>query len=283
MFIRLGFIFALVCLPTIAFAQGITTHKITDSIYMLEGRGGNIGVSVGDDGILIIDTQFADMAAPILDAIKEIQEGEIDFTVNTHFHLDHTGGNQALAQEASVIGHTNVRVRMMGDKSIEDKEFRNSLPVITYDDKATIHFNGEDIELQHYATGHTDSDTVVYFPKANVMHLGDHFFVDRFPFIDEPGGGNVSQYMENVRTLIANAPKDVTIIPGHGPLADVDDLKRFLKLLEDSVAHIRKGMDEGKDRRALQNEGLPSKWDEAGTGFVNTKRWIGIVYDSFAK
>lgn len=283
MFKNLGLMFTLLSIPCIATAQGITTHKITDSIYMLEGRGGNIGVSVGVDGILIIDTQFANMADPILDAIKEIQQGEIDFIINTHFHGDHTGGNQALGQEASVIGHTNVRVRMQGRKDLEDATFRNSLPVLTYDDKATVHFNGEDIELQHYAMGHTDSDTVVYFPKANVLHLGDHFFVDRFPFIDEPSGGNVTNYLNNVRTLIDNMPKDATIIPGHGPIADIDDLKSFLSLLEESIAYIKKGMDAGKDRRTLQNEDLPEKWAEAGTGFINTKRWIGIVHDSLSK
>jgi len=128
-------------------AQGITTHKITDSIYMLEGSGGNVGLSVGEDGILVIDSQYPNMAEPILDAIKKIQKGKITFLVNTHFHGDHTGGNKALAQDTPVIGHMNVRARMARGKDLSDVEFRNSLPVITYDDAATIHFNGEDIQL----------------------------------------------------------------------------------------------------------------------------------------
>lgn len=278
---RLALTLAITALTFGAHAQGVTTHKITDSIYMLEGRGGNIGVSVGDDGILIIDTQFDNMAQPILDAIDDIQEGGIDFIVNTHFHGDHTGGNQALGQEAVVVAHKNVRVRMIGRRDLDEAEFRNSLPFVTYEDKAEIHYNGEDIELKHYPAGHTDTDTVVHFPKANVIHMGDHFFVDRFPFIDEPNGGNVKSYMNNVRSIIESAPDDVTIIPGHGPLATKDDLKRFLKLVEDSTAYIQKQIDAGKDKKAIQEEGLPSEWDEAGTGFINTNRWIHIVYESF--
>ena len=154
---------------------------------------------------------------------------------------------------------------------------------MTYEDKAEIHYNGEDIELRHYAAGHTDTDTMVYFPKANVLHMGDHFFVDRFPFIDEPNGGNVSSYMKNVQSIIDNTPDDVTIIPGHGPLATKDDLKRFLKLVKESTDYIQEQIDAGKDKKAIQEAGLPSKWDEAGTGFINTTRWIHIVYDSFTR
>lgn len=277
------FAVAIFATATTTWAQGITTHKITDSIYMLEGRGGNIGLSVGQDGILIIDTQFANMAGPIRYAIAKIQKGDIDFIINTHFHGDHTGGNQALAQDTPVIGHTNVRTRMARGKDLSKDKIRNSLPFITYADSATVHFNGEDIQLKHYPTGHTDSDTVLYFPKANIMHMGDHFFVDRFPFIDLGGGGDVQQYMKNIQSIIDTAPRDVTIIPGHGPLADVAGLKKFLKLLKETRAIIQKGIDAGKDKKTLQAEGLPAKYKEAGTGFTSTKLWIGIVYDSLTR
>lgn len=266
-----------------AHSQDVTTHKITDSIYMLEGRGGNIGLSVGDDGILIIDSQYDNMAAPILDAIKKVQVGKIDFLINTHFHGDHTGGNQALAQDTPVIGHTNVRARLARGKRMEEVEFRNSLPVITYDDSAAVHFNGEDIQLKHYPTGHTDSDTIVYFPAANILHMGDHFFVERFPFIDLNGGGDVAQYIKNVESVIASAPADVTIIPGHGPISTMDDLKAFVKVIKDTVGIIQKGIDAGKDKDALTKEGLPSEYDVAGSGFITTKQWINIVYDSLTR
>lgn len=272
---------SLISIPTLA--QTITTHKITDSIYMLEGNGGNIGLFVGEDGILVVDSQYANMAKPILDAIQKVQKGDIRFLINTHFHGDHTGGNKALAQDAAVIGHDNVRTRMARGKDLSDTEFRNSLPTITYADAATVHFNGEDIELKHYPTGHTDSDTVLYFPKANVIHMGDHFFVDRFPFIDLAGGGDVAQYIKNVTSIIDTLPKDVTIIPGHGPIADVDDLKTFLKLLKDTTGVVQKGIDAGKDKKTLQQEGLPAKYKGAGAGFVNEKRWISIIYDSFTR
>jgi glyoxylase-like metal-dependent hydrolase (beta-lactamase superfamily II) len=278
-FLLLGLVVA----TTTCSAQKITTIKITDSIYMLEGSGGNVGVSVGTDGILVIDSQFPNMATAILEAIERIQKGPITFLVNTHFHGDHTGGNEALAQKAPVIGHTNVRSRMAEGKDLGKKSFRNSLPVITYDDSATVHFNGEDIQLKHYPTGHTDSDSVIYFPNANVMHMGDHFFVGRFPFIDLAGGGDVAQYIRNVESILEKAPVDVTIIPGHGPLADLSDLKAFLGILKESTAQIQEGIDAGKSVEAIQKEGLPDKFKPAEWGFVNTERWIAIVHESLTR
>jgi glyoxylase-like metal-dependent hydrolase (beta-lactamase superfamily II) len=146
-----------------------------------------------------------------------------------------------------------------------------------------VHFNGEDIQLKHYPTGHTDSDSVIYFPNANVMHMGDHFFVGRFPFIDLAGGGDVAQYIRNVESILEKAPVDVTIIPGHGPLADLSDLKAFLGILKESTAQIQEGIDAGKSVEAIQKEGLPDKFKPAEWGFVNTERWIAIVHESLTR
>jgi len=261
----------------------IEVTPVAGNVYMLEGRGGNIGVSVGDDGVLVIDTQFDNMAGPIRDAIEKLSKGDIEFIINTHFHGDHTGGNKALGQDTPIIAHENTRTRLLGKRDTSDEAFRNSLPWITFDDDLSLHFNGEEIEIVHFPTGHTDTDCVLFFSKSNVVHMGDHFFNGRFPFIDLAGGGDVASYIDNVQTIIDRLPTDVKIIPGHGPLATLDDLKAFKAMLDETVGIIRDGIGVGKDEDKLQAEGLPDKYAEAGTGFVNTKRWIAIVFESLTR
>jgi len=274
---------AIICVGAPVFAQGITTHKVAGNIYMLEGRGGNIGLSVGEDGVLVIDTQFDNMADAIRDAIKELSKGDIEFIVNTHFHGDHTGGNKALGQDTPIIAHKNARKRLLGKRDTSDEAFRNSLPWITFDDDLSLHFNGEEIKIVHFPTGHTDTDCILFFTESNVVHMGDHFFNGFFPFIDLAGGGDVASYLNNVQTIIDQLPPDVKIIPGHGPLATLDDLKAFKAMLDETVGIIRDGIGVGKDEDKLQAEGLPDKYAEAGTGFVNTKRWIAIVFESLTR
>ncbi len=276
-------ILAITCAATPAFAQGITTHKVSGNIYMLEGRGGNIGVSAGEDGVLVIDTQYANMAGPIRDAIKKLSKSDIEFIVNTHFHGDHTGGNQALGQETPIIAHEKARTRLLGTGDASDQAFRNSLPWVTFDDDLSLHFNGEEIKIVHFPTGHTDTDCILFFTGSNVVHMGDHFFKGRFPFIDLAGGGDVASYMNNVQTVIDQLPRDVKIIPGHGALSTLDDLKAFKAMLDETVGIIRDGIGVGKDVAKLQAEGLPDKYAEAGTGFINTNRWISIVYESLTR
>lgn len=274
---------ALICAAVPVFGQGITTHKVAGNVYMLEGRGGNIGVSVGEDGVLVIDTQFDNMAGPIRDAIKELSSGEIRIIVNTHFHGDHTGGNKALGQEAPIIAHVNTRKRLLATGDESDQAFRNSLPWVTFDDDLSLHFNGEEIKIVHFPTGHTDTDCVLFFTESNVVHMGDHFFNGRFPFVDLASGGDVASYINNVQTIIDQLPSDVKIIPGHGALATLDDLKAFKEMIDETVAIIRKGIEAGKDEKQVQEAGLPDKYSDAGTGFINANRWISIVYQSYTR
>ncbi len=274
---------AIICVGAPVFAQGITTHKVAGNIYMLEGRGGNIGVSVGEDGILVVDTQYANMADAIRDAIKGLSKGDIEFIVNTHFHGDHTGGNKALGQDTPIVAHENARKRLLGKRDTSDEAFRNSLPWITFDDDLSLHFNGEEIKIVHFPTGHTDTDCILFFTESNVVHMGDHFFNGFFPFIDLAGGGDVASYINNVQTVIDQLPPDVKIIPGHGALATLDDLKAFKTMIDETVGIIRDGIGVGKDEAKLQAEGLPDKYAEAGAGFINTKRWISIVYESLTR
>lgn len=282
-----AFIFATLALPALAqdAPPAITTHPVAGNIYMLEGRGGNIGVSAGEDGILIVDTQFDNMAAPITDALNALNKGSLKFIVNTHFHGDHTGGNKALGQAVPVVAHANVRTRMAGDRDLSDAAFRNSLPSVTYDQQASIHMNGEEIRLVHLQPGHTDTDTLVHFTRSNVFHTGDQFTNGMYPFIDLAGGGDVEGYLKNVAHMVSVIPDNAKIIPGHGPLATKQDLITFQEVLTETVDIIRKGIAAGKDQETLQKEGLPEKYAAFGgapNAFVGERRWISIVFQSLS-
>ena len=180
-FIYLSIATVMVVISILAWAQRdfsdveIKTIHAAGNIYMLEGRGGNIGVSVGSDGILMVDDQFEPLADKIEAALKKLSDGQLKFVLNTHFHGDHTGGNEVFGPTAPIIAHTNVRERLKVKLSPE------GLPIITFDTSLSIHFNGEEIRVIHFPKGHTDGDSVIFFTGANVVHMGDHFFSGRFP------------------------------------------------------------------------------------------------------
>lgn len=251
------------------------TH-VRGNVYMLTGSGGNIGVSVGPDGILIVDDQFAPLADKIRAALAEIGGGQLKFILNTHFHGDHTGGNKEFGPEATIIAHTNVRKRL----TTAPKE---AWPVITFDHSVSIHFNDEEIWALHLPQGHTDGDSVILFKESNVLHMGDDFFSGRFPFVDLRSGGTVDGLIKNIGHIIERLPEDVKIIPGHGPLSDAGALKTYHTMLVETVAIIREKMKAGKSLEDIQTEGLPEKFAEWGGGFISAKRWIGTVYQSYSK
>ncbi len=280
----------LVCAP--AAAQGfddvqITSTHVAGSVHMLEGRGGNIGASVGEDGILIVDDQFEPLAEKIRQALREIDSGGLEFILNTHWHGDHTGSNQVFGSEGTIIAHTNVRKRLSSEQSL----FGNTVPasppeawpVITFDESLSIHFNGEEIRAIHLPRGHTDGDSIILFTGSNVLHMGDHFFRDRFPFVDLQAGGNVLGYLDNVAKAIEMAPEGVKVIPGHGPLSTVEDLENFHRVLTETVEIVRGRMQDGKNLGEIRAEGLPAKYAQWGTGFINTGQWLEIVYRSLIR
>src|ERR1041385_2028919 len=202
----------------------IKTTPVAGNIYMLEGNGGNIGVSVGPDGILIVDDQYAPLSEKIEAAVRKLNPGRLKFVLNTHHHGDHTGGNAAFgAKDATIIAQSNVRKRLAADANSK----KESLPVITFDQSASVHFNGEEIKLLHHGPGPPDGDSVIYFTGANVIHMGDLFFNGGFPFIDLSSGGSVDGYVASVAAVLEKAPADAKIIPGHGKLGTVDDLRTF--------------------------------------------------------
>lgn len=261
------------------------TH-VAGNIHMLEGSGGNIGVSVGADGILIVDDQFAPLADKIRAALRKLGEGKLKYVLNTHWHGDHTGGNKEFGPEAPIIAHDNVRKRLAGELKAEGRETppspKEALPVITFDQSLSVHFNGEEIRVLHYPHGHTDGDSVIFFTRSNVVHMGDDFFNGMFPFIDLASGGDVEGYARNVESVIAKIPAEAKIIPGHGPLASVADLKNFHRMLVETTGIVRERMKAGKSLDQIKAEGLPEKWNSWGTGFIKTPAWIQTLYQGLS-
>lgn len=257
------------------------TTKVAGNVYMLEGAGGNIGVSAGPDGILIVDDQFAPLADKIREALKGIGNHKLRFILNTHWHGDHTGSNAVFGPEATIIAQTNVRRRLesggvvVGNKV--DPVTKEALPVITFDESLSIFMNGEEIKAVHVPSGHTDGDSVIYFSGANVVHMGDQFFNGKFPFIDLDSGGSIDGYIRNVATVLTKLPADAKIIPGHGPLATVEDLKSFHRMLVETTGYVQKKMHEGKTVEQIKADGLPAEWKSWGTGFINEGDWIGLI------
>jgi cyclase len=258
----------------------IKVTPVEKNVYLLEGSGGNIGVSVGADGILIVDDQFAPLAEKIEAAVQKLNPGKFKFVLNTHFHGDHTGGNAHFGgRDATIIAQANVRKRLGNDANTR----KEALPVITFDHSASVHFNGEEIKLLHHGPGHTDGDSIIYFTGANVVHMGDQFFNGGFPYIDLNSGGSVEGYRKTVGEVLEKIPANAKIIPGHGKLATVEDLKTFHTMLTETTALVKKGISDGKSLAEIKTAGLPEKWNSYGTGFINTERWIETIYNDSTK
>jgi glyoxylase-like metal-dependent hydrolase (beta-lactamase superfamily II) len=255
----------------------IKVTKVGGPVYMLEGSGGNIAFSAGPDGVFLVDTQFKELAPRIKEAIGKISDKPIRYVIDTHWHGDHVGGNQALGEGATLLADANVRKRMQAGAGRTPPAPEKALPQ-PIADKMVIHFNGEDIRLIHMAPGHTDGDTVVFFTKSKVIHMGDDMFAGRFPFIDLDSGGNVRGYIAALDEVIKMAPKDAKIIPGHGPLSTVDDLRAYSATLKDCVAIIEKGMKDGKTAEQLKQEKVLAKYEPMGAGFISQDRFIDTLY-----
>ncbi len=257
---------------------------VAGSVHMLLGRGGNIGVSAGPDGLLIVDDQFAPLAPKIKKALAEIADGPLKFVLNTHWHGDHTGGNAIFGRTGTILAQENVRKRLSTRQEtsfgVTEASPPAALPVITFPDRVTLHFNGEEIRVIHLPAGHTDGDSVVWFVGSNVVHMGDDFFKDSFPFVDLASGGSVEGLERNVRKVIAELPADVKIIPGHGSLGTLDDLKNFHAMLAETLRIVGRKKQKGETLEAIQAEGLPAKWDSWGRGFIKTDRWIETIFQS---
>src|SRR5260221_3580033 len=224
----------------------IKVTKVAGTVYMLEGAGGNIGVSAGEDGIAIVDDQFAPLANKIKAALKGIADKPVKFVLNTHFHGDHTGGNAEFGGDGTIIAHENVRKRLKEGGSVAGNEVkpaaRIALPVVTFEQGATVHFNGEDIRAVHFPHGHTDGDSVIFFKEANVIHMGDDFVTYGFPFVDVASGGSVSGMISACGKVLAMAGPDVKITSRHRPLSAPPDLRKFIDMLKSTRGLVAEGL-----------------------------------------
>jgi cyclase len=261
----------------------IQVIKVTDSVYMLQGAGGNIGVSVGEDGVLVIDDQFLPLAPKIRAAIKSISDKPIRFLVNTHYHGDHTGGNVDFGKDSTIIAQDNVRKRLMSGQTSgpgkSDPAPKGALPIITFDHALTVHLNGEDIKALHFANGHTDGDSIIFFPKANVVHMGDDFVTYGLPFVDAAGGGSLMGMVENVEKSMAMLPDDVKIIPGHGNLCTKADVKKFMDMLRDCISLVSAAKKKGMSLDQMKKGNVLAKYEELGKGFVKTNDFIELIFN----
>jgi cyclase len=264
----------------------IEATGVAGNVYVLEGAGGNIGVSVGGDGILIVDDQFAPLAPKIRAALGELGEGGLAFVLNTHWHGDHVGGNEVFGKEAPIIAHANVRRRLATRQELRGRVYEarppQALPVVTFQESLSVHFNGEEIRAVHFPHGHTDGDVVVFFTESNVVHMGDDLFEGAFPFVDLESGGSVEGLVENVGRVLGRLPADAMVIPGHGEVTDRSGLAAFHEMLEGTVAVVRGRMEEGRSLEEIQAEGLPG-WEEWSSDFIDTDTWIETVFHSLGE
>ena len=267
----------------------IKVVPVAGQVSILMGSGGNIGVSAGDDGLLMIDDQYEPMSDKIRAALAGLSKGKLKFIVNTHWHGDHTGGNKVFGPEAPIIAQSNVLKRMSTEQTIKffnttvPASPKEALPVITFDQSVSIHFNGEEIKVVHFPRGHTDGDSIIVFTKSNVVHMGDDFFNGMFPFVDIGSGGTVQGMADAVAKVLAMVPADAKIIPGHGNLGTVADLKAFHTMLVETSAIVKKGIQAKKSLGAIQAEGLGEKWKPWGAGMLDTKSWIAMVHESLTQ
>ncbi len=269
----------------------IATTPLTDGLFMLEGAGGNMGVLVGDDGMLVIDDQYAPLAGRIKDALTALSDQPVRYLLNTHWHFDHTGGNEAFGERGTVIvAHDNVRKRMGRDEFMKllkrdvPAAPKIAMPAITFSRSMTFHFAGQTIAVIHAPRAHTDGDAFVHFPDANVIHAGDIFWNGTYPFIDTGSGGGLEGTINATKRILALANDDTKIIPGHGPLGSKKDLQAYLDMLETTRTRLISFLDQqiGVNQVAFKRplKDLDEKW---GGGFIDSERFVRILYSDLAQ
>lgn len=263
--------------------------KVAGNVYMLQGAGGNIGVSVGDDGIVIVDDEYAPLADKIQAALKGITDKPVRFVINTHYHGDHTGGNEYFQKQAPIIAQDNVRKRLeaggaAGNGGSVHHEAKASphdaLPIITFDHDVTVHLNGEDIRALHFPAGHTDGDSIIFFPHSNVVHMGDDFVTYGFPFIDVESGGSINGMIDAVAKVISDLPPDVKVIPGHGVVSTLDDMRAYLEMLIQTRDVVQSALKEGKTLDQMKQAKLLDPWKKYAGQFINEDTFLETLYNS---
>lgn len=267
----------------------ITPVQVTENIFMLKGKGGNIGVLTGAEGTIMIDDQFADMAPKITTALEALGAGPVKYLINTHWHGDHTGGNEVFAEKgATIIAHDNVYKRLSMDQirpfgRTTEASPEGAWPKLTFDSNMTIHANDEETHLLHNHNAHTDGDAFVYFSKANVLHMGDTFFAGRFPFIDMDMGGTPDGLISAVEAAMLLCDADTKIIPGHGELSNKDDLRVYLQMLKIMRDRVKQALENGTAEDALDIVELTKGYETWGTGFISGEKIVKVLYRAYSE
>jgi len=288
-------LFLLLLCTTIVFSQtdsgektNIKVINANDDVYMLQGKGGNIGLSFGKESILMIDDQYAEFSEDILKAIRKISDKPIKMLVNTHFHGDHTGGNMAFNKEGAIIfSHKKARERLAGIVNSDQKKIDESaLPMVTFTDNLQFHHNNETIQAFHIENAHTDGDVAIYFPKSNVIHTGDVFFNGKYPYIDTENGGSIDGYIRGLKRIKMMVNEDTKVIPGHGDMGTVDDLTFTINMLTDIYKQVRFHYAKEKSlQEILAMKDITSEYDVKGygEGFISTDKILTTMYNEVKK
>jgi len=264
------------------------TFQLSDTIYMIRGQGGNVGISDGADGLFIIDDQVRPVTKELLQAIRKISGKPIKIVVNTHYHEDHVGGNEAIGQAgAMIIAQDNVRKRMTTEQvsifinATTPPYARDALPLVTFNDRMSLHMNGETVTAYHVPNGHTDGDSIIHFPVSNVIHMGDMFFNGLYPYVDLDAGGSIQGIIAAADLALSLADDSTRIIPGHGPLGVTEDLRNYRDYLVAAVANVQALVDEGMTLEQAVAEQPTKAWDEElGKIWITPPQFVTFIYNS---
>jgi cyclase len=268
----------------------ITTQRLRPGLAVLTGGGGNIAVWNGADGIVVVDDNLAPLAPKVLEAIARIAEGPVRFVINTHWHPDHTGGNEALGKAGGIIiAHDKIRTRMTEEQFVEIANMRvpaaplAALPVVTFDDSVTLYLNGDRLDVVHVIDAHTDGDAVLWWQAANVVHTGDVYVSHAYPLVDEGSGGTLAGLVTAVEAVLARANDATVIIPGHGPVSNRRELAEYRDMLVTVGRRIREAVEQGRGLDEVIASRPTAEYDARyGQGFMNPAMFVGVLYRDLA-
>jgi len=275
---------------TVPSSKAYNSEQLTENIFMLKGKGGNIVLFKGDQGLLLIDDDYKKLSKELKQEIKHFAKLDtLQYLINTHWHGDHTGGNFELGSFTKIVSHINVRKRLQTTQEVKlfnmvSKPYpAKALPSITFNDTLNIYFNGEEISIIHYAYGHTDGDSVIQFKNSNVIHMGDLYFSNMFPFVDVGTGGDVLQLARNIKLVMNKINENTIIVPGHGKISSKKELNEYYLMLVGTYNEVHHLISNGISLEDIKKQGLSSKWEKWNVGFIKENVWISIIHDSILK
>jgi glyoxylase-like metal-dependent hydrolase (beta-lactamase superfamily II) len=261
-------------MPTTELAPGVYRIFVNNAVAVV--------ASVGENGVLLIDAGYERTANDLYNQVKTLSDEPLRYIVNTHIHGDHTGGNLVLGINADIIAHKNVKEYLSNEQGQGERKTaafpEYARPNITFNDRLNLDFNGETLEMIHLPGGHTNSDIVIFFPKSNVLVVGDLLFANFFPYVDVGNGGNPFKYLENVQWLTENFPSDVTVVGGHGPIYTIDEYKKYHSTLIETIEFMRKHKKNGMTQDQMKEQRVLKEWETWGSWFITEDRWIDTLF-----